>query len=73
MSQRWLGKKKRRVQIVTGWIGIKNAPLFKKATHLLRKCTAPTTFQWVKGHDRIKGNEGSDLLAKEGATKDTED
>jgi ribonuclease HI len=56
-----------------GWIGIKNAPLFKKAAHLLRKRTAPTSFRWVKGHDGIEGNEESDCLAKEGTVKDTED
>jgi ribonuclease HI len=41
--------------------------------HLLRLCTAPTTFQWVKGHNRNEGNEGSDELSKEGANKDEED
>jgi hypothetical protein len=41
--------------------------------HLLRIWTAPTTFQWVKGHDGNKGNEGSDILAKEGAMKIKED
>jgi ribonuclease HI len=56
-----------------GWIGIKNAPLFKKVAHLLRIRTAPTTFQWVKGHDGNEGNEGSDTLAKEGAMKNEED
>jgi ribonuclease HI len=54
-------------------IGIKNAPLFKKAAHLLRIWTAPTTFQWVKGHGGNEGNEGSDILAKEGAMKIKED
>jgi len=56
-----------------GWIGIKNAPLFKKVSHLLRLHTAPTTFKWVKGHNGNKGNEGSDKLVKEGANKDKED
>jgi ribonuclease HI len=56
-----------------GWIGIKNAPFFQKATHLLRIRTAPTTFKWVKGHDSNEGNEGSDTLAKEGARKNEED
>ena len=39
-----------------GWIGIKNAPLFKKAAYLLQRCKAPTSFQWVNGHE---GNEGN--------------
>ena len=56
-----------------GWIGIKNAPLFRKAAHLLRCRTAPTTFRWVKGHDGNEGNEGSDLLAKEGAMRFEDD
>ena len=56
-----------------GWIGVKNAPHFRKAAHLLRICTAPTTFKWVKGHDGNEGNEGSDLLAKEGARKNKVD
>jgi ribonuclease HI len=56
-----------------GWIGIKNAPYFKKAAHLLRKCTTPTSFKWIKGHDRVEGNEESDRLAKEGAQKDDKD
>ena len=56
-----------------GWITIKNAPLFKKAIHLLRKRTAKTSLQWVKGHNRTIGNEESDQLAKHGANKPTED
>jgi hypothetical protein len=31
------------------------------------------TFQWVKGYDGNKGNEGSNILAKEGAMKIKED
>ncbi len=34
---------------------------------------APTTFQWVKGHNGNKGNKGRDTLVKEGANKDEED
>jgi len=50
-----------------GWIGIQNAPFFQRAAYLLRRCTAATTFRWVKGHDGVEGNEQSDRLAKEGA------
>jgi len=46
------------------WIGIKNVNLFKKAAHLLRYRSAKMMMQWVKGHDRNPGNEGSDALAK---------
>jgi hypothetical protein len=56
-----------------GWIGIKNAPYFRKAAHLLRNRTAPTTLKWVKGHDENEGNKGSDLLVKKGARKNEED
>ena len=56
-----------------GWIGIKNKKLFKKAAHVLKRRTAPTTFQWTKGHNGDEGNEGSDRLAKEGAEKEIPD
>ena len=52
-----------------GWIGIKNTSLFKKAAHLMRYRSTRTTLKWVKGHDGIQGNEGSDALAKQGANK----
>jgi len=52
-----------------GWIGIKNAKMFRKAAHLMRHRSARTTLRWVKGHDGIEGNEGSDALAKQGANK----
>jgi ribonuclease HI len=53
-----------------GWIGIKNTPFFQRAAYLLKHQTATTTFQWVKGHNGKEGNEESDTLTKEGATKD---
>ena len=56
-----------------GWIGIKNAPFFKKAAHILKQRIATTSFQWIKGHDGIQGNEESDRLAKEGANKPAPD
>ncbi len=52
-----------------GWIGVKNAPFFKKAAHILKQHIATTSFQWIKGHNGIQGNEESDRLAKEGANK----
>jgi len=33
-----------------GWIGVKNIPFFRRAAYLIRRRTAPTSFQWVKGH-----------------------
>jgi ribonuclease HI len=56
-----------------GWIEICNAKWFKRAAFLLRKRSAPTTFQWVKGHSGDKGNEECDKLAKQGARKPTDD
>jgi len=51
------------------WINIKNAPMFKKAAHLMRQRSARTSFKWVKGHSRNLGNEGSNALAKRGVNK----
>lgn len=56
-----------------GWIGIQNAELFKRAAFLLRRRTARTSFQWVKGHSEDLGNEESDKLAKQGAEKNEPD
>ena len=52
-----------------GWIGIKNANLFKRAAYLLKRRAARTTFKWTKGHNGTQGNEESDRLAKQGANK----
>ena len=56
-----------------GWIGVKNATLFKRAAYVLRKRSAPTSFQWVRGHSGVEGNEESDRLAKDGANKEAPD
>jgi hypothetical protein len=52
---------------------VKNAPFFKNAAHVLKQCIATTSFQWIKGHNGIQGNEESDGLAKEGANKPVPD
>ena len=56
-----------------GWINIANKQWFQRAAYLLRKRTAKTRFKWVKGHNGDLGNEMSDLLANQGANKDTPD
>jgi ribonuclease HI len=53
-----------------GWTEVKNAIFFKRAAYLLRKRSATTAFRWVKGHNGNIGNEQSNILAKQGATKD---
>jgi ribonuclease HI len=54
-----------------GWIGIKNAPLFKKAASILRQRSATTMLQWTRGHEDSIGTEQSKRLASEGARKHT--
>ena len=56
-----------------GWIGVKNNTIFKRAAYLLKRRTATTSFQWIKGHNGDLGNEESDRLAKAGAEKETPD
>ena len=56
-----------------GWIGIKNSEFFRATAYHLRKRSAPTTFQWVKGHSGIEGNEKADHLAHNGALKVSHD
>ncbi|KAI0051160.1 RnaseH-domain-containing protein [Auriscalpium vulgare] len=53
-----------------GWIKMSNKDLFKKALDLLRRRSAPTWFEWVKGHSGDPGNEGADELADQGAHDD---
>ncbi|KAI0659856.1 hypothetical protein C8Q70DRAFT_981825 [Cubamyces menziesii] len=61
---KWLSKWERE-----GWIGVSNARLLQELVALLRTRSATTTLRWVKGHAGVEGNEGADVLAKEGAAK----
>ncbi|KAI0331331.1 hypothetical protein GY45DRAFT_1322330 [Cubamyces sp. BRFM 1775] len=59
---RWLPKWE-----ADGWIGVANSRPLREVVALLRARSAPTTFQWVKGHSRVRGNDEADRLAGEGA------
>ena len=52
-----------------GWIDVKNAIIFQTLASSLRSRSAPTTFQWVKGHSGVEGNEQADGSAGRGALK----
>ncbi|SRR5260370_40910260 len=52
------------------FIHIKHANLLKPITNKLRKRASVTSFEWVKGHNGIIGNENADHLVVEGSPKD---
>jgi len=56
-----------------GWMYTKHAALFKAMTAWVRYRSNRTEMIWVKGHSGIRGNEGADRLAGEGAAKDPPD
>ncbi|KAG2050968.1 ribonuclease H-like protein [Suillus hirtellus] len=53
------------------WINMANTQIFKAIAYQLRRQSAPTSFQWVKGHSQVTGNERADHLAQNGASKTT--
>ncbi|KAG1844908.1 hypothetical protein C8R48DRAFT_617733, partial [Suillus tomentosus] len=52
-----------------GWIGTANSEFIKATVYHLRRRSAQTSFEWIKGHNGLHGNKQADRLAKEGANK----
>ncbi|KAI0039558.1 hypothetical protein FA95DRAFT_1503987 [Auriscalpium vulgare] len=56
-----------------GFIGVKNADLWRSAAHRIRARSAAAGFRWVKGHSGDTGNDHADAQAALGAAKATAD